>query len=86
MPAIVFHGDRDKTVHPRNADHLLEHYCPAKPTGSRDERADRHRGGRCVRDRFPAGTPTPALRTATPEDAPSRSGGPSTGWARVVGR
>ena len=79
VPAIVFHGDRDKTVHPRNADHLLEHYCPAKPTGSQRTRADLHRGGRCARDRFPAGTPTPALRTATPEDAPSRSGGPFTG-------
>jgi poly(3-hydroxybutyrate) depolymerase len=33
----VFHGDCDKTVHPRNADHLLEHYCTAKTTGSPDE-------------------------------------------------
>jgi poly(3-hydroxybutyrate) depolymerase len=37
VPAIVFHGDHDKTVHPRNADLLLEHYCAAKTTGSRDE-------------------------------------------------
>jgi poly(hydroxyalkanoate) depolymerase family esterase len=36
VPAIVFHGDHDKTVHPRNADHLLEHYCTAKSTCGQD--------------------------------------------------
>ena len=36
VPAIFFHGDCDKTVHPRNADHLLEHYCTYKAFGIRD--------------------------------------------------
>jgi poly(hydroxyalkanoate) depolymerase family esterase len=33
VPVIVFHGDRDTTVHPSNADHLLAHYRAAANTG-----------------------------------------------------
>jgi poly(hydroxyalkanoate) depolymerase family esterase len=32
VPAIVFHGDRDSTVHPRNAEHLLARYRVAAET------------------------------------------------------
>jgi poly(hydroxyalkanoate) depolymerase family esterase len=37
VPVIVFHGDRDTTVHPRNAEQLLAHYRTADGTpGGRD--------------------------------------------------
>ena len=48
VPAIVFHGDYDKTVHPRNADHLLEHYCAAKTTSSRDKVGESTPRGDCA--------------------------------------
>src|SRR5918998_565652 len=55
VPAIVFHGDRDKTVHPRNADRLLEHYCSAKLTGSRDDASGSTPRGTVRRGRIPGG-------------------------------
>ncbi|MDQ4128735.1 MAG: PHB depolymerase family esterase, partial [Actinomycetota bacterium] len=42
VPAILFHGDRDKTVHPRNADRLLAHYWAA--TGAPTPQATTSRG------------------------------------------
>jgi len=35
VPTIVFHGDRDTTVHPRNGDQLLAHYA-ANTSSSRN--------------------------------------------------
>lgn len=32
VPTIVFHGDRDKTVNPRNADDVVERATPATPS------------------------------------------------------
>jgi poly(hydroxyalkanoate) depolymerase family esterase len=55
VPAIVFHGDCDKTVHPRNADHLLEHYSTAKTTGSRDEAGGSTLSGTVRQGQVPGG-------------------------------
>jgi poly(3-hydroxybutyrate) depolymerase len=30
MPVIVFHGDRDTTVNPRNADHVVAHWAAGR--------------------------------------------------------
>jgi poly(hydroxyalkanoate) depolymerase family esterase len=69
VPAIVFHGDHDKTVHPRNADHLLEHYCTAKTTGSRDEAGGSTPRGTVRQGQVPGGH---AYTRATYRDAGGR--------------
>ncbi|MDP9457508.1 MAG: PHB depolymerase family esterase [Actinomycetota bacterium] len=33
VPLIVFHGDRDSTVHPRNAGAVISHFLSAQPAG-----------------------------------------------------
>ncbi|MEJ7815205.1 MAG: PHB depolymerase family esterase [Rubrobacter sp.] len=70
VPAIVFHGDRDKTVHPRNADRLLEHYCPAKLTGSRDDASGSTPRGTVRQGQIPGGH---AYTRATYHDAGGRA-------------
>jgi poly(hydroxyalkanoate) depolymerase family esterase len=40
VPAILFHGDRDTTVHPRNGDHLLAHFRAGNTAGGRDVRGE----------------------------------------------
>jgi poly(hydroxyalkanoate) depolymerase family esterase len=70
VPAIVFHGDRDKTVHPRNADRLLEHYYPAKTTGSREETGGFAPRGTVRRGQVPGGH---AYTRATYRDAGGRT-------------
>jgi poly(hydroxyalkanoate) depolymerase family esterase len=69
VAAIVFHGDRDKTVHPRNADRLLEHYCAAKTTGSRDEVGETTPRGTVRQGQVPGGH---AYTRATYRDAGGR--------------
>jgi poly(hydroxyalkanoate) depolymerase family esterase len=66
MPAIVFHGDRDKTVHPRNADHLLEHYYPVTLTGSQEEASGSTPRGTVRQGQVPGGH---AYTRATYRDA-----------------
>ena len=70
VPAIVFHGDRDKTVHPRNADRLLEHYCPAKTTGSREAAGGSTPRGTVRHGQVPGGH---AYTRATYRDAGGRA-------------
>jgi poly(hydroxyalkanoate) depolymerase family esterase len=70
VPAIVFHGDCDKTVHPRNADHLLEHYCPAKLTGSQEEASGSTPRGTVRQGQVPGGH---AYTRATYHDAGERA-------------
>jgi poly(3-hydroxybutyrate) depolymerase len=69
VAAIVFHGDRDKTVHPRNADRLLEHYCAAKTTGSRDQGGETTPRGTVRQGQVPGGH---AYTRATYRDAGGR--------------
>jgi poly(3-hydroxybutyrate) depolymerase len=70
MPAIVFHGDRDKTVHPRNADHLLEHYYPVTLTGSQEEASGSTPRGTVRQGQVPGGH---AYTRATYRDAGGRT-------------
>ncbi|HEY6711383.1 MAG TPA: PHB depolymerase family esterase, partial [Rubrobacter sp.] len=70
VPVIVFHGDRDKTVHPRNADHLLEHYCPAKTAGSQEEAGGSTPRGTVRQGQVPGGH---AYTRATYRDAGGRA-------------
>jgi poly(hydroxyalkanoate) depolymerase family esterase len=70
VPAIVFHGDHDTTVHPRNADHLLEHYCTVKTTGSRDEAGGSTPSGTVRQGQVPGGH---AYTRTTYRDATGRA-------------
>jgi poly(hydroxyalkanoate) depolymerase family esterase len=70
VPAIVFHGDHDKTVHPRNADLLLEHYCTAKTTGGLEEAGGSALRGTVRQGQVPGGH---AYTRATYRDAGGRA-------------
>jgi poly(3-hydroxybutyrate) depolymerase len=69
VPTIVFYGDRDGTVHPRNGEQVLHQW------------AGNSSRGRCAGARSQAGARTPAPSTATLADGRSRSAGSYTGPA-----
>jgi poly(hydroxyalkanoate) depolymerase family esterase len=72
VPAIVFHGDRDTTVHPRNADYLLEHYRVAETAsaGSKGETSGSTPRGTVRQGQVPGGH---AYTRATYCDASGRA-------------
>lgn len=49
VPTIVFQGDQDKTVHPRNADHVVDQVVAGLRGKATSVEEDRHDGGRDVR-------------------------------------
>ena len=65
VPTIVFHGDRDTTVHPNNGDQIREQFVRTTSTQV-------HRG------RIPTGTPIPARSIPTRPGVASLSTGIST--------
>ena len=62
VPAILFHGDRDTTVHPSNAEHLVAHYRATTP--DKAPQVTKHQG------RVPGGH---AYSCATYHDAEGRA-------------
>ena len=69
VPTIVFHGDRDTTVHPRNADQLLAHLA-ANNAASRDATGASLPPAKIRQGKVPGGH---AYTQATHHDADGRS-------------
>ena len=44
IPVIVFHGDRDKTVHPQNGHHVLAHHAGPQPGAATTEKGSTPNG------------------------------------------
>jgi poly(hydroxyalkanoate) depolymerase family esterase len=44
IPVIVFHGDRDKTVHPQNGQHVLAHHAGPQSNAATSEKGSKPNG------------------------------------------
>jgi hypothetical protein len=83
VPTIVFYGDCDTTLPPRNGDQLIAHF--ATTSGNQESKEAQALRGGYVKVRCPTGITTLAPPIMTQAIAPSWSGGQLTVRTRLVG-
>ena len=82
-PVIVFHGDGDKTVHPRNADEVLAQGLPSVGASASAPRRECSADG-CLTAIRSHGRCTRTTRGASSQSTGSSTGAPTRGRAEVA--